>query len=162
MGGGFLKKTFSVFLFVIFVFTFSITTYATSSSEGNALYQGLIGGLSAVFLFLLGLLGKLFIKIIQKPNEKARKVEEKLIVSKNNTDTTQKNAIEKINVNSNNENKQNVDNVHQKEINENPFIIKRLNYKNNFCRKCGAKLTEDAEFCHKCGTKVITFEDVKK
>ena len=34
--------------------------------------------------------------------------------------------------------------------------------KNNFCRKCGAKLAEDSKFCHKCGTGVINFEDVKK
>ena len=140
-----MKKTFSVFLFVIFVFTFSITTYATSSSEGNALYQGLIGGLSPVFLFLLGLLGKLFIKIIQKPNEKARKVEEKLIVSKNNTNKPEKNGNENVGCNS----------TIQNTVSEISCISKNINYKNNYCRKCGEKLQEDRKFCHKCGTKVI-------
>ncbi len=27
--------------------------------------------------------------------------------------------------------------------------------KNNFCRKCGAKLPEDSNFCDKCGTKIF-------
>lgn len=28
-----------------------------------------------------------------------------------------------------------------------------------FCRKCGAKLPDEAEFCHKCGTKMFNLEE---
>lgn len=28
-----------------------------------------------------------------------------------------------------------------------------------FCRKCGIRLTEEAEFCHKCGTKIYQFNE---
>ena len=43
------------------------------------------------------------------------------------------------------------------EVEENMCEVDIVN-KNNFCRKCGAKLAEDSKFCHKCGTKIINLE----
>lgn len=30
---------------------------------------------------------------------------------------------------------------------------------NNYCRKCGEKLTKDSKFCHKCGTKIVDWSE---
>lgn len=145
-----MKKIFSFFLLAVLIFIFSITAYATSSSEGNALYQGLVGALSVGFLLLLGLIGKFFVKIMQKPNEEAKKVEEQIIASKNNTSKPQKNDDENISCNSANQNT----------VNEVSCIPKNINYKNNFCRKCGEKLIDGSKFCHKCGTETIDLEAI--
>lgn len=141
----FLKRIISTLLLFHFIFSFSITAFATSSNGGNALYQGLIGALSAGFILLLGLLGKFFARIMQKPNEEARKVEEQIIASKNNTSKSEKNDDENVSCNSTNQNT----------INEVTCIPKNIDYKNNYCRICGEKLAEESKFCHKCGAKVI-------
>lgn len=145
-----MKNIFSLFLLTILIFAFSTTAYATSSSEGNALYQGLIGGLTVLFFSFLGLLWKLFGKISRKTNEKARIVEEQLMASKDNTSKPPKNDDEKVGCNSTNQNT----------VSEVSCISKNINYKNNYCRKCGEKLIDGSKFCHKCGTEAVDLEAI--
>jgi len=133
-GGDCLKKFFSVFLLICLLFTFSTTAFATSSNNGNALYQGLLGVLTAGSFLLLGLIWRLFAKIMQKPNEKAKKVEEELLAAKKNVTDERLNTTRK---------------------DENIIVAQSAAYKNNFCRKCGAELLEESKFCHKCGAETI-------
>ena len=66
-------------------------------------------------------------------------------MSKNNTNKPEKNGNENVGCNS----------TIQNTVSEISCISKNINYKNNYCRKCGEKLQEDSKFCHKCGTETV-------
>lgn len=34
-----------------------------------------------------------------------------------------------------------------------------IEYKSQYCRKCGVEIPNDGEYCHKCGTKIVFEED---